>query len=161
MFDCLFEDAHTLLSTRANDEDGSLVEANTQTIENCVVKLTSGPGGHEQPSDVFTSGYIYKMQTNSPYLVMRDTIISMVGDFNSEDGPMLPERSGDRYEDVTICWLGTGAYPGNTPAGVTVHSDATAQRLIDEAVAQWKARHGVTDFGTVDMKRMLTPDAFG
>ena len=54
------------------------------------------------------------MQTNSPYLVMRNTIISMVGDFNYADGPMLPDRSGDLYENVTICWLGTGTYPGNT-----------------------------------------------
>ena len=60
------------------------------------------------------------MQTNSPYLVMRNTIISMVGDFNSADGPMLPARSADLYENVTICWLGTGAYPGNTPARITV-----------------------------------------
>ena len=160
LFDCLFEDAHSLLSTRAGDETGSPVGANTQTVEHCVVKLTSGPGGHKQPSDVFTSGYIYKMQTNSPYLVMRNTIISMVGDFNSTDGPMLPERSGDRYENVTICWLGTGAYPGNTPAGVTVYSGATAQSLIDDAVTRWKARHGVTDFDTVDMTRMLTPYGF-
>lgn len=160
LFDCLFEDAHSLLSTRASDETGSPVAANTQTVEHCVVKLTSGPGGHKQPSDVFTSGYIYKMQTNSPYLVMRDTIISMVGDFNSTDGPMLPERSGDRYENVSVCWLGTGAYPGNTPAGVTVHSGATAQTLIDDAVTRWKARHGVTDFDTVDMRRMLAPSGF-
>jgi hypothetical protein len=159
LFDCLFEDAHSLLSTRADDETGSPVAANTQSIENCVVKLTSGPGGHKQPSDVFTSGYIYKMQTNSPYLVMRDTIISMVGDFNSADGPMLPERSGDLYENVTICWLGTGAYPGNTPAGVNVHTGAAAQTLIDGAVSLWKVRHGVTDFDHVDMTRMLAPSA--
>ena len=91
--------------------------ANTQSVENCVVKLTSGRAA-APPSDVFTSGSrgVYKMQTNSPYLVMRDTIISMVGDFNSEDGPTLPERSTDLYENVTICWLGTGAYPGNTTA---------------------------------------------
>jgi hypothetical protein len=159
LFDCLFEDAHTLLSTRADDEDGSPAEANTQTVEDCVVKLTSGPGGHKQPSDVFTSGYVYKMQTNSPYLVMRDTVVSMVGDFNSDEGPMLPERSGDLYENVTICWLGTGTYPGNTPAGVTVETGAAARTLIDTAVARWKGRHGVTDFDTVDMGRMLAPPA--
>jgi hypothetical protein len=157
LFDCLFEDAHTMLSTRSSDETGSPVAANTQSVESCVVKLTSGPGGHKQPSDVFTSGYIYKMQSNSPYLVMRDTIVSMVGDFNSSDGPMLPERSGDRYENVTICWLGGGDYPGNTPAGVTVRTGAGARTLIDDAVTRWKARHGVTDFDTVDMTLMLAP----
>lgn len=159
LFDCLFEHAHTLLSTRADDEDGSPVEANTQSVEDCVVKLTSGPGGHKRPSDVSTSGYIYKMQANSPYLVMRDTVISMVGHFNSDEGPMLPERSGDLYENVTICWLGTGTYPGNTPAGVTVRTGATARALIDDAVARWKGRHGVTDFDDVDMARMLAPAA--
>jgi hypothetical protein len=157
LFDCLFEDAHTLLSTRAGDESGSPVTDNTQSVESCVVKLTSAPGGHKQASDVSTSGYIYKMQTNSPHLEMRDTVISMVGDFNSEDGPMLPDRSGDLYENVTICWLGTGTYPGNTPAGVTVETGATAQRLIDAAVTRWKSRHGVTDFDNVDMTRMLAP----
>ena len=54
------------------------------------------------------SALAYQMQTNSPYLVMRNTIISMVGDFNSADGPMLPARSADLYENVTIGWLGTG-----------------------------------------------------
>jgi hypothetical protein len=88
---------------------------------------------------------------------MRDTIVSMVGDFNSSDGPMLPERSGDRYENVTICWLGGGDYPGNTPAGVTVRTGAGARTLIDDAVTRWKARHGVTDFDTVDMTLMLAP----
>lgn len=80
------------------------------------------------------------MQLNSPYLVMRDTIISMVGDFNNADRPMLPERSGDLYENVTKCWLGSEAYPGNTPAGVTVHTGATAQTLIDDALAEGSAR---------------------
>lgn len=157
LFDCLFEDAHSLLSTRAGDESGSPVAANVQRVESCVATLTPGPGGHKQPSDVLTSGYIYKMQANSPYLEMRDTIISMVGDFNYGDGPRLPERSGDLYENVDICWLGSGAYPGNTPAGVAVHTGATARTMIDDAVARWKARHGVTDFDTVDMTRTLAP----
>ena len=115
LFDCLFEDAHSLLSTRADDETGSPVAANTQTVENCVVKLTTGPGGHKQPSDVFTSGYIYKMQTNSPYLVMRDTIISMVGDFNSADGPMLPERSGGPLRERDHLLAGHRGLPGQLP----------------------------------------------
>ncbi|HJR98954.1 MAG TPA: hypothetical protein VJ979_13735 [Actinomycetota bacterium] len=160
LFDCLFEDAHSLLSTRASDETGSPLAENTQTVEDCVVKLASGPGGHKQRSDVSTSGYIYKMQSNSPYLVMRNTIISMVGDFNYADGPMLPERSGDLYENVTICWLGTGVYPGNTPPGVAISTGATAQTMIDDAITRWKERHGVTDFDTVDMTRMLAPDGF-
>ncbi|HEX5946833.1 MAG TPA: hypothetical protein VFY82_11175 [Acidimicrobiales bacterium] len=159
LFDCLFEDAHTLLSTRAEDEDGSPAEANTQNVEDCVVKLTSAPGGHKRPSDVSTSGYIYKMQDNSPYLVMRNTVVSTVGDFSSDEGPMLPERSGDHYDNVTICWLSGETYPGNTPAGVTVRTGAAAQTLIDDAVARWKRRHGVTDFDNVDMARMLAPAA--
>jgi hypothetical protein len=161
LFDCLFEDAHTLLSTRAGDESGSPAAANTQTIERCVVKLAAGPGGHKQPSDVLTAGYIYKMQSNSPFLVIRDTLIALEGPFNSEDGPMLPSRSGDRYENVTICWLGAGTYPGNAPTGVTVLTGSTAQAMIADAVERWKQRHGVTDFDSVDMTRMLSPLGFG
>jgi hypothetical protein len=157
LFDCLFEDAHTLLSARANDRSGSPVAANTQTVEDCVVKLAAGPGGHKQPSHVSTAGYIYKMQANSPYLVMRNSILALEGPFNYDDGPMLPTRSGDRYEGVTICWLGAGTYPGNTPTGVTVVTGAAARTMIDDAVARWKVRHGVTDFDTVDMTRMLAP----
>jgi hypothetical protein len=33
--------------------------------------------------------------------------------------------------------------------------------MIDDAITLWKARHGVTDFDTVDMSRMLAPDGFG
>jgi hypothetical protein len=149
-----------LLSARANDRSGSPVAANTQTVEDCVVKLAAGPGGHKQPSHVSTAGYIYKMQANSPYLAMRNSILALEGPFNYDDGPMLPTRSGDRYEGVTICWLGAGTYPGNTPTGVTVVTGAAARTMIDDAVARWKVRHGVTDFDTVDMTRMLAPDGF-
>lgn len=157
LFDCLFEDGRTLLSAQAGDRSGSPVAENTQTVESCVVKLAAGPGGHKRPSSDVTAGYLYKMQGNSPYLVLRDTVIAMEGPLSSEDGAMLPTRSGDRYEDVTICWLSSNAYPGNAPPGVTVVTGSTARATVDDAVARWKERHGVTDFDTVDMSRMLSP----
>jgi len=100
-------------------------------------------------------GQIYKSQDNAPALVLRNVVIASERFRDpSGDGPRLPERRGDHYEDVTLVWLGSGPYPGNVPAGCRLSTD---RAVYEDAVADWKARHGIADEDDVDVDRMITP----
>lgn len=158
VFDCLFEQCYTFLSTRPGDTTGSPVANHTQVIEESIIWLSAKPGPYQQPTSVQAHGDIYKNQTNSPGLQLKHCIIA-AENFNSDIGGNLPERSGlDSYDSVTLVWLGSGPYPGNVPVGCELTTDRT---VLDNAIAKWKQRHGVTDFATVDMDKLLNPDPLG
>jgi hypothetical protein len=162
VFDCLIENCYTFLSTRADDTSGTPQTGKNQVVEDCIVTFKAWPGPYQQPQTNTGHDLLYKMQTNSPYLQWKNVILAPVK-FRDPDGtgPQLPVRSGDTYENVTICWLGTGTYPGNIPTGCTLQTGITAQTTVNNAVASWKNRHGVTNFDNVDMSKMIDPDLFG
>lgn len=158
VFDCFFERVYGFISCRpsASELTGAAQSYNVQTVENCIIRHYPFPGGHKRRSTDSTHSYTYKRNSNSPPIHMKDCII-WVEKFITVDTGLynLPERSFDSYENVTIVWAGAGAYPGGTPAGCTVTTDTTQ---YDTAVTDWKTRHGVTDFQTVDMAKMIAPD---
>jgi hypothetical protein len=128
------------------------------TVEDSIVRLRPCPGGFKTRSTDAVHGQIYKAQDNAPALVLRNVVVASERFRDpTGDGPRLPERRGriaDRYEDVTLVWLGGGRYPGNVPAGCRVTRDPT---VYEDAVADWKDRHGVVDEDDVDMDRMIDP----
>ncbi|SFL25836.1 hypothetical protein [Geodermatophilus ruber] len=156
VFDTLVEGTYTFLS--CNDED--LDDASTDhavTVENSVVRLRPFPGGYKTRSTDAVHGQIYKSRRNSPALVLRDVVIASER-FQEPSDAELPERRGqlaDRYENVTLVWLGPGRYPGNVPDGCTLTTDPA---VYENAVADWKSRHGVAGDDAVDMNRMINPD---
>lgn len=152
--DCLFEDCFSFISTRANVTTGDPVPGQTQNVNNSIISLVARPGPHKQPSSVIKHGHMYKFQSNSPGLVMADSIFAVSAPATSAC-VTLPERPGlDSYSNVTIVWTGGGSYPGNVPAGCTVTTDAS---ILDQAISRWKRRHGVTDFENVNMAQMIAP----
>lgn len=152
--DCLFEECHTFLSTRAPDTSGTPDASKPQTIRDSIVWLKPRPGPYQQPTSVLGHGNMYKEQTNSPPLVMENVIIAIEKP-NTSSAYDLPERAGlDSYTNVTLVWLGQGAYPAAIPSGVTLTTDRS---ILDDAVAAWKGRHGVTSFESVNMTLMLEP----
>jgi hypothetical protein len=156
VLDTLVDGTYTFLSCQNHGLDGVLPER-VITVENSVIRLRPFPGGYKTRSTDSVHGQIYKSQDNAPGLFMRDVVIASELFRDPVDGPRLPERSGrivDHYEDVTLVWLGRGRYPGNVPAGCRVSQDRS---VYEDAVADWKARHGVVDEVTVDMDRMLDP----
>jgi hypothetical protein len=167
VMDTLVEGTYTFLSCQNHGLDGARPDHEI-TVENSVVRLRPYPGGYKTRSTDSVHGQIYKAQDNAPGLFLRNVVIASERFRDpSGDGPRLPERRGrivDHYEDVTLVWLGPGAYPGNVPAGCRLSTDPG---VYEDAVTEWKARHGVADPGsgdmdtvdmdTVDMDRMLDP----
>jgi hypothetical protein len=99
-------------------------------------------------------GQIYKAQDNAPGLVMRNVVIASERFRDPDAGALLPERAVDRYDDVTLVWLGSGRYPGNVPTGCRLTTDRS---VYEHAAGDWKARHGVGAHGAVDTNRMIWP----
>jgi hypothetical protein len=151
------EGTYTFLSCQNHALDDAR-PAHRITVQDSVVRLRPFPGGFKTASSEAVHGAIYKSQGNAPALDLRRVVIASERFRDpSGDGPRLPERRGrvpDRYEDVTLVWLGRGRYPGNVPEGCRVSGDRS---VYDDAVLGWKARHGVADDGSVDMDRMIDP----
>ena len=154
--DTLVEGTYTFLSCQNHALDGMRV-AQSVRVEDSIVRLRPFPGGFKTRSTDAVHGQIYKSQDNAPALRLRNVVIASERfRVPSGDGPRLPERRGrieDRYEDVTLVWLGRGDYPGNVPDGCRLTRDPA---VYEDAVADWKARHGVVG-ENVDMARMLDP----
>ncbi|MGY1620125.1 hypothetical protein ACI797_25585 [Geodermatophilus sp. SYSU D00691] len=157
VLDTLVEGTYTFLSCQNHGLDGARPRHGV-TVEHSVVRLRPFPGGYKTRSTDAVHGQIYKSQENGPALVLRHVVIAAERFRDPDDGPRLPERTGqvqDRYEDVTLVWLGPGGYPGNVPAGCRVTTD---RAVYDRAVASWKSRHGVRADGGVDPDRMIAPE---
>jgi hypothetical protein len=158
VLDTLVEGAYTFLSCQNHALNGA-APLSTVTVQDSVVRLRPFPGGYKTHSADAVHGQIYKNQDNAPALVLRNVVIaSELFRDPQGDGPQLPERRGsvaDRYEDVTLVWLGSGPYPGNVPEGCRLTTDRT---VYESAVADWKTRHGVSPAGDVQMDRMLWPE---
>lgn len=152
--DSLFEQCYNFISCRAGVVTGAPVLTKTQTVTNSIVWLMPRGGPHKQPSSVQGHGGLYKMQDNSPGLVVSNTIFACEKAASSGAGTITNRPGLDFYSNVTIVWLGTGSYPYNVPQGCTVTYDRS---VLDTAVAKWKQRHGVTDFNTINAAQMIAP----
>lgn len=160
--DCLFERVYSLLSLRPSRPELQRARKSrtTQWIEGCTVQLWPFPGGHRQRSTSSNHERAFKVDDNSPRLRVVNTVI-LASQFISTAAAAVPERITDRgdlvtdvYQGVTIVWQGPGRYPGNVPDGCTV---TTNRAVYDDAVADWRRRHGVTSFEDVDVARLLSP----
>ncbi|MGY1779699.1 hypothetical protein [Geodermatophilus sp. SYSU D01036] len=158
VLDTLVEGTYTFLSCQNHALDDT-EPTSTVTVQDSVVRLRPFPGGYKTHSTDAVHGQIYKSQDNAPPLVLRNVVIASERFRDPDgDGPRLPERRGrlvDRYQDVTLVWLGPGPYPGNVPDGCRLTTD---RAVYERAVEDWKARHGVGPAGEVQMDRVLWPE---
>jgi hypothetical protein len=161
VLDTLVEGTYTFLSCQNHGLDG-VRTGSTVTVRDSIIRLRPFAGGFKTRSTDSVHGQIYKAQDNAPALSLRNVVIASE-EFRDPDGdgPRLPERRGpivDRYEDVTLVWLGRGDYPGNVPDGCRLTDDPS---VYDRAVAAWKSRHGVGATGDIDADldtdRLLDP----
>lgn len=178
LWDCFIDGSFGVVSVSPGTTAprGTTQSPHDVSIESSVIRLEALPGGHKLHSTDTTHGKVFKTESNgpadgngetwgfSPRLHIRDTVIATER-WADPDRSMLPERVDidgvpgwdDTYENVYLCWLGVGAYPGNVPSGCTLLTGSEASSKIANAAADWKSRHGVTDFDTVDQAQMLTP----
>lgn len=117
VLDTLVEGTYTFVSSQS--DAGADAEAGRAiTVEDSVVRLQPFPGGFETRSTDAVHGSIYKSRPDSPALRLRNVVIASER-FRDPPGvaPLLPTRQGaieDRYENVTLVWLGQGRTRGTS-----------------------------------------------
>ena len=143
-----FFQTHTFYSARGLSNPNAMVR-----IDNSVVELilqpfqgsTGGPtdqntqGGYPYP-DGLANGSMFKMDwdqpPNSGKVFITNTVFLIPRHASSSNLTM--KFAPGTYENVTVVWLGTGAYPWPAPPGVTITTDRT---VFDQAKAAFFAAH--------------------
>lgn len=120
------------------------------TFDNVLVELILQPhAGHLSPDDINTaggypypdglgSGYFFKMMgADSGTIEVRNSSFLMPRNPTSSDS--AADFPPGVYENVTVYWMGQGAYPGQLQPGITlINGDRTA---FDAKVSQFFAAH--------------------
>ncbi|MBI3838219.1 MAG: hypothetical protein HY288_09845 [Planctomycetia bacterium] len=137
---------HTFLSNRGGNNPAAVV-----TIQNDVVELMLQPhmgdngitdintkGGYPFP-DGLGNGSMFKWEdsnNSSGTVDVTDSVFLVNRPATSSNGAMA--FPAGHYRNVTVVWLGGGAYPVPVPSGVTITTDRT---IYDKAVDAFFASH--------------------
>lgn len=149
--DSLVDGTHMFISARPGSQGRGKVCAPNLTIENSLVSLNCQPyngdmkGNKDRNSCNGTTtgvGQIFKTSVGGPTVNAKDSIF-IVEDQNEGGTPQMDFPKGT-YENVTLVWLGGGAYPGKLQPGITV---TTNRQLWDKARADWLRVHNCDSAG--------------
>ncbi len=145
--DVLVDDTHMFISMRRGHSAASNECTANITIEDSLVRLGCQPyrgdmKGNKDPNScngrTTGSGQLFKTGAGGPTVNIKNTVFLV--ESRNEGG--IPQMNFPRgtYENVTLVWLGGGAYPGALPAtGVTVTNDIN---VWNTAKAAWLSAHG-------------------
>lgn len=142
--DCLADGVYVFVSTQNGTWDG----AHNLHVVDCLARME--PMSYADESD--GHGHPFKIVASAgvPMLIRNCVFAMSQAPRTTADWP-----SRARYENCVLVWTGSGTYPGWLPRrGMTVTTDGT---VWDRAATDWKTRHGVTDWETVNMAQMLNP----
>jgi hypothetical protein len=121
---------------------------------------TTPPSGLNAEGDGHAA--IWKQQAGgSPIEIEANNCIFYVPTSPYTGDPDFPVALNSRnarssFLNCKLVWTGPGSYPGTLPStGVTVTSDVS---VWNNAVQQWKDRHGVIDMDNVNTDKMINPD---
>jgi hypothetical protein len=125
----------------------------TFTLDRVLLRIAPQP--NERAADGAGNGQLFKWSPAANRLVLRDSV------FLVEEEPIrgrtpLAFPPGTSAENVTLVWLGAGAYPGPLPAGVTVVRDRS---LWETARARWLVDHGYAAGHTAARPAASSPPA--
>lgn len=126
----------------------------TLVLDHVLLRLEPmpGPRGTNDPTRL-GHGRLFKWSSVANRLVVRDSVL-MLEQTPHNGNADFPE--GTTAENVTIVWLGGGAFPGRLPpTGVTVVGD---RRFWDDARARWLDRHGC--LSATSCSRLHDPDPY-
>jgi len=149
IYDTLFDGCYTGFS----EQDEGDVAGETLIFDGVLMRLQAMPGprtGDDTPGDptVFAHGSFFKKMAAEDHEgwprhrpVIRNSVF-VAEKFNGtpDDWPV-----GTTMSNVTVVWLGEGAFPMSTLPGMTLTTDRSAW---DNARADWLSRHGCTAFGS-------------
>ena len=142
--DSLFDGCNTGISerpTKGNPQLGHPAPiGETLTLSHVLLRLQRMPGPRGHSAASLGHGELFKWSGVANRLVLRDSIFLVEATPNGGRTDFPP---GTRATNVTVVWLGPGAFPGTVPPGVTVTTDRS---VWDDARSQWLDRHGCTSF---------------
>jgi hypothetical protein len=102
------------------------------------VLLRIAPQPNERASDGAGNGQLFKWSPDANRLVLRNSVF-LIEEVPIRGRTPLAFPAGTIAENVTLVWLGAGAYPGPLPGGVTVVRDRS---VWETARARWLVDHG-------------------
>jgi hypothetical protein len=153
VYDSLFDGCYTGFSEQEQSGCCDADPGEVFVVKRSLMRLEAMPGpyGDDDPS-VFGHGKWFKWKAPVPHPVeIYDSI------FMTESAPSSssnwPFPPGTLTVNVTIVWLGPGAWQWPVPPGTTVTTDPT---VWSKARQRWLDRHGCTSFN--NCTKLLNPD---
>jgi hypothetical protein len=108
----------------------------TFTIDRTLIRIA--PQANERAADGAGNGQLFKWSDAANRLVLRDSVF-LVEEVPIRGYTPLAFPAGTTAQNVTLVWLGAGAYPGPLPRGVTVVRNRS---VWETARANWLVDHG-------------------
>jgi len=152
--DSLFDGCNTGISERPSDGNPQLRHPAPSdeelVLRNVLMRLEPMPGPRgEDDANVLGHGQLFKWSDVSNRLRIEDSIflVEQVPNRGTTDFP-----EGTVAKNVTVVWLGGGAFPGRVPEGVRITTDL---QVWETAKDRWLSRHGCVSFTRCD--RLIDP----
>lgn len=148
IYDCLWEGYVGIAVSWDHGDPITDKSSKTIVVDHLLFHSKEQPHAANPPTD---TGHVFKPssdQTKEPAFVIRDSVFLL--DDPGGAGEWPPNTT---LTNVTIVRPGAGTLSLNTLPGMTVTTDIA---VWDDAVADWKTRHGYVSFDT--FTKLLNPD---
>jgi hypothetical protein len=149
VYDSLFDGCYTGFS----EQDEGDVAGEQLIFDGVLMRLQPMPGprtGDDEPGNpnVFAHGSFFKKMAEEDHeewdrhrpIIRNSVFVAEKFNGSPDDWPV-----GTVMQNVTVVWLGQGAFPMSTLPGMTL---TTNRSVWDNARADWLSRHGCTAFGS-------------
>lgn len=151
--DSLFDGCNTGISERPSKGDRQLdypAPAGEELVmRHVLLRLRPMPGPRGKSANVLGHGQLFKWSGVANRLRIEDSVF-LVEETPNDGRANFPP--GTIAKNVTVVWLGPGAFPGRVPAGVRITRD---RKVWTTARDRWMARHSCTSITACD--RLINP----
>lgn len=145
LYDNLWEQCNTGISERPSGRTITRPDSDTLILDHMLIGLWQTPHVEKDGRRVTGENAIFKWSASGNRVVIKCSMFAIdAQSLNGTDSMQLPpgtvlDDSACPDAPSTIVWLGPGRYPVNA-GGLRV---VTQRSVWDDAVAAWKARHGI------------------
>jgi hypothetical protein len=149
LYDNLWESCNTGISERPSGRTISRPDTDTLILDHMLIGLWQTPHVEKDGKTVTGENALFKWSDAGHRVVIKcSTFMVDAESLNGTDSMQLPpgtvlDDSACPDQPSTIVWLGPGRYPVNA-GDIRVVTDRS---VWDDAVAAWKARHGIPAAG--------------
>ena len=141
IYDSLFDGCYTGLS----EQDAGSTAGETLILDGVLMRLQPMPGPYStnDPTILGHGSFFKKFDDGGRHEPIIRNSVFVAEKFRDDDPKDWPP--GTTMSNVTVVWLGQGAFPMSTLPGMTL---TTNRSVWDNARADWLSRHGCTAFGS-------------